>query len=503
MNNSVWHIMHPEFLPAGSDLYYEKLCTRIKNTLDKIEIFEKLTNSGLISDFVAKMTTGYLEDKASGFGVWDAFVSLCEERYGHKLPFYEVGAEYDTESINFEDAKFLVWLAISMSGVKDELMYSPVGLLIDTVARLVYEFLSEEWLDAPESTRITRYIDKCLSSTNWFDQRKLAEWLTFNCYLTSVPDLYGDIVESKSPKKEVDDNQYVYAQRAIASVSCHLRPLGLRSNDYLRMMARNKGYEEVVKLWESFKFAGMAVYKIIGEDKDTVDVETVNRQSHSAPFIGVTKKLLLASLAATKGMKVGKYLGGSFVEWNGIWELNGMLTIFPESPSSFEGGKEFLQATPEVVEEFENKARLLIEKNGDSRIAFFSSFGEMYEFFGLPAEVLPKKHPEVSTDNGLTCYIGDLGTNLISLKVGSCLKSPANPFYNEKVASTPGMIVHFFFGPDCLPYDMSVYAADRGMLADANLSGPQNPEEGKRIVQDNLRYWIDFYHSDLFSTLGS
>lgn len=493
---SIWRMMHPDFLTAGSDKYYEELQKNINDRLLKLDSLDKLFEREIICEFVSKMSAGYLEDKASGFGVWDAFISLNAKRYKKKLPFFNPGRGYDIETINFEDIEFIVWMVISMVFKSERLILSPLSPFVKLMAVVVYSMLSDVWESAPEAIRIKEYIDSHLSSDDWLQQRVLAQWLTLNCYLTSVPDLL-DAIQSSEINNGIEKDLNQYSMRARVAVKSNLRPLGLTAPEYLEEMSRNAGYRKISRLWNKLKVYDMAGYKVDKITDDSILVTAEVRYSNDAPLIGEKFSVVMESMSPEAHNRIteGSYILASFVKWNDRILLNGMLTVYPELDKEY--SKYFHQYTPESLKVVEEKARRYVELNNNDRFAYFKDWDELYDFFDVTTESRKSDRKAPLKGNGLTCYISENFTNSISFISGSCLKDPNNPFYDKDEASKPGRIMSLIISPDGLSYEAAMYAAKHGMLADGSLATDTTSAAAKNIFEDDLYFWIDFYHSQL------
>lgn len=489
-------MMHPGFLSAASDRYYENLVNRIYKSLYELQILVELPDKALICDFVSKTAAGYLEDKASDFGVWNAFVTLHERRYGKPLPFYDIPeGQYEMDTIHVEDVRFMVWMAFNMIANRNNVFLSPRTPANKIMADTVYRILYEEWEKAPEAIRITNYLQKSLAASDWLTQREVASWLSLNCYLTCVPELFDHINRSEG-RDGVSKEKYQYAQIAMAATSTLLRPLGLAPSEYMAVMAERAGYEKNAALWKSMEYYGLSFYHVVSVGKESACLETVTRLSKFSPCIGEKVELALESLQpGYKGVNEGKYIMCTLVKWNGRCELNGMM-MSTEDKATFENEAQFPQMTREQLEAMKERTLKFIDKNGGDRFVYFDNWSQLFDFFEIPEGIRPKKREKPMEKCGLTCYIADEGNQAISLVAGPFLKDSRNPFYDEAKASGPGAIMSLFISDKGLSHEGALYAAKHGLLADGNIGAPGGDTvQGKALFEANKFFIIDFYNS--------
>ena len=499
---SIWDVMHPANIPTMSSRYYASTAESIESALRLKYLLYRLPFPQEFCTRLAQTATGYLEDLSSDFGIWATFRSLCRERYGKTLPFYdsEFGfkeEEYDDDCINFDDVRFIVWMEMNISGASDEMVYSPISDAVEMLSRTVYAIISEKWDDnSPASARVAAFIDNHLNSDDWIEARELALWLAEGCYLTRIYDFTEKAFSSardleKQMGSEFQMDVLFYLTRVNEALKNPLRPLGITSLQFLAALARQRNFPEAAKRFGEAHAAGLALYNVIEYDGRVATLRCVRRGTLTSPYIGEIIELDADSLTRRDGLAKGVGMMASAVRWNGLYNVNGMATIFvrpvEEVKEDFIGG--IPQQRIEGVDRIREYTKEIIDRNKGSRFVFFNDFDTIRDITGQEVNV-----GEIDISDGAVMYFGDNGASEVSVEAQMVLKSKRNPFYNKKSAEDDGLAV--LGGHAGLGYEAVRSAIGEGMLTDVFINAKQGKRVGRKIVQDNIFFWADFFHSD-------
>lgn len=499
---SIWDVMHPANIPTMSSRYYASTAESIESALRLKNLLYRLPFPQEFCTRLAQTATGYLEDLSSDFGIWSTFRSLCRERYGKTLPFYdsEFGfkeEEYDDDCINFDDVRFIVWMEMNISAASDEMVYSPISDAVEMLSRTVYAIIAEKWDDnSPASARVAAFIDNHLNSDDWIEARSLALWLAEGCYLTRIYNFTARGLADAADVERKTDSEFstdmmFYLNRVNEALKRPLRPLGITSLQFLAALARHRNFPEAAKRFEEARAAGLALYNVIDYDGRIATLQCIRRGTLTSPYIGEIIKLDADSLKSRKGLAEGVGMMASAVRWNGLYNVNGMASIFAqtleEEKENFVGG--IPQQRIEGVEKMREYTNGIIDRNRGSRFVFFNEVDTLRDITGQEVNV-----GEIDISDGAVMYFGDNGASEVSVEAQMVLKSKRNPFYDKKSAEDDGLAV--LGGHAGLGYEAVRSAIGEGMLTDVFINAKQGKRVGRKIVQDNICFWADFFHSD-------
>ena len=149
-NKNNWEQMHPRALTTPTCGYYLSLMHKLRLGLAASAMKYDIDLPAEFYTHVAYTVAGYLEDLSSDFGIWATFRSLCREKYGKTLPFYDsefrcADEDYDDESVNYDDVRFIVWMEMSIWGSQKEMVYSPVSDVVKLFSDIIYNIIAEAW----------------------------------------------------------------------------------------------------------------------------------------------------------------------------------------------------------------------------------------------------------------------------------------------------------------------------------------------------------------------
>lgn len=168
-----------------------------------------------------------------------------------------------------------------------------------------------------------------------------------------------------------------------------------------------------------------------------------------------------------------------------------MASIFTEAldeeKENFVGGVP--QQRIEGVEKLREYTNGIIDRNKGSRFVFFNELDTLRDITGQKVGA-----GEIDISDGAVMYFGDNGANEVSVEAQKVLKSKKNPFYNKKSAEDDGLAV--LNGHAGLGYEAIRNAIDEGMLTDVTITARQGKRVGHKLVQNNIYFFADFYHSD-------
>lgn len=216
-----WMDIHPYTATQPTDRYFVDLA----NDLYAVCLLNELPL--LFRKKLCLYVAAYLEDVISGLGCWQGFVREHTRLYGKPLPFYPVSADYQTDEINEEDVRFLIWNTWEKALYKHAYI-NPDDERIKEQATAFYRILEKAYEEAPENPVLEGFFDSFADEKE--AGRKLA-WFFGHSYLTE-------------PSMQPYIANVAPADRFIVPVG----PLALFLSEWIELFAGEK-----VQAWKSVK----------------------------------------------------------------------------------------------------------------------------------------------------------------------------------------------------------------------------------------------------------
>lgn len=483
-----WTGTHPEMLKCGSDKFYARFANTVQMLIaggvklpDDVprEIYKEL---GFVS-------AAYLEDFASGFGVWSAFRSLYRKTYGTWLPFFDCShPEYYEDDINPEDVKFLVWQTLCRCGEWYGIIYSPMSQAVEKIGEMIYDMMVEAVEHAPSAKRVADYIDKMLKSGEYFKVREVAKWLTCFNKLISEPfileDMYAE-AEKTCEKSDITDFSIVYYNLTCSRTwQPYTGPLGCRSSVYLAEMCRQRGLDSVAEKLDGLAVVPFSDFKLLKSEKRHVILQAPD---------GVEYNVVRNSFGQGMDFRSVKTILTSIVKYGDEWYQNGMCI----------GSEKIPEVKGELRAMTYNSSRTLdlirgkIREYGGRKVFYCKDTQAVGEVVGLPYKPKDKDNAD-SPDNDMpsgpfVVMLSETEGQLMYADYVECFKEKANPYYDKRTAESKSLSLV----TECrIPDDVAKYIADHKLLPDVSITASQGKRFGKKIMQDNLRFWMGFYRPE-------
>lgn len=180
-----------------------------------------------------------------------------------------------------------------------------------------------------------------------------------------------------------------------------------------------------------------------------------------------------------------KGLIAAFVKYGDLWQQNGMAIEIPVDP--FEN-KSLLETPIESVKGIE-MANNIAAKHRGRRIFYCKNEEEVSKLIGL--------HSECSADgdaklDAILVLLSEIKGVMLLNGYARMIKDKANPFDDEEVAKDESLEL---VASGMIPDDIAIILQEKKMLPEAALTCRQGKRLGKRLMQDNGRFFIGFYRS--------
>lgn len=457
-----WAALKPYDKQAKTDLYYLKICNKVKQALvnDKASFSLHFFLQSDEIDTLSCFLTSYFEDVVSGTNIWNSFAHMHRRLYDKPVPFYDTSNYYD-EEVNIQDVSFLIWYFLNT--VQAEEFIVPLNDFIIAASEDVFAVFDKAWEYAPENELLKKIYTIDESETDFYTTRSLIDTLLFNTYLF-FPDTAVDLLikENEIIEESGDDENllsYLNDNRDNLIHNTHTRLLGLRGNEWISEILTEQHPLSIHFKNLSPKITGYFFYK--GQNEQDIFIEHIA----SGKKFSLTKN----SFEHYQSLEeVDTILFMGIVQWMGEWWFSGIFfsTAFNadlvlDEKDSISSIKEvnFLDNKENDIEEIlEEHLKAFKDFNGGSQIAFMDatqidsylakfmeyynkSLGkteEQYEeakgrarregYFGAKVK---NAHFEDSEEHALVFFNPKSGAE-IALTIISAFPDDQNQFYNEE-----------------------------------------------------------------------
>lgn len=477
-----WTLTHPRNMKCGSDKFYAALSSEIINYLEVLSRWMHIPMDAVVE--IGMSCAVYLEDVVSEIGVWNACRARILKLTGRKLPFYDTDHDdYFDDDVNIEDIRFLVWQSISRVAQRDNGFYDPGCNFVKMAADIVYNLLVDRFDRAPQATRVRNYVKSTFANDtkDFFRVRGLCQWISWYNKLTSAPKemeyQYAQFYRIKSGEGDtlhgcsLEQERYHYECTMIWQ-KCG--PVGCLPSLYLAEMAREYGFPEAAERLEGVVVRDLQPYKVIGEDKGAV---TLNSS---------TKKELRLDKRSVAFEPDSRGVVASLVRYGNLWHANGIAMMLGAEPFPQSGTVRCYSGDDaEFMED-------IVKKHRGRRIYYLAGLEEVQEVLGLPSmsdtkDIVPSNTPImvfISAENGLSVHYG----------YNALFKDKANPFYKKQEAEKNAMMAILCMK---VPEDIARIIAEKKLLGDASIRAEVGKRYGKAVIRDNMLFLLMFYGTEV------
>lgn len=477
-----WKSLHPHLpvaLQCGSDTYYADLATRLKVEWLPLTLNAEVTHEVL--EEAAIELTAYLEDIVSGFGVWNAIRRFHRERYGSWLPFYDCEhADYMPDNVNIEDMKFLIWQSWCRCGRDEGIIYSPFSQAIAAMANMAFNLLADAFEEAPEAVRVADQIDRILHKGDFFQMRDLQGWLVCDNPLTSNRNVYDKLLDAAKNVSErnsdISFDKAFYMLSSSEACSRCVGPEGLPASRYLAEMCQERNCQELAAKLRGQETMPQDVYSIVDYDKKIVTVKDA---------AGLTYRVDKSSFGSKLDFKKVKGLAVTLVKFGDSWQQNGLCFGIPADP--LEKGEKPLR-NPRNKKELEHLENIVAANKG-RRIYYCKDPEQVGKVLGIPARTDIEDKGKGPED--ILLLLSATDGAVLPEGYAAVVKDKDNPFYDKNL---PNDVSLELITSGKIPDDIARIMQEKKMLP-AYLECHQGKAFGKRLLQDNLRFFIGFYRS--------
>ncbi|CDN31530.1 hypothetical protein BN938_1443 [Mucinivorans hirudinis] len=464
-----WMNLHLYSNTSYIDQEYLDVANEIYSTLRALCPAEY--KNDLIKD-IALMSTAYLEDVVSDFGIWNSFGELNQKKYGRRLPFFDVDeGDYLKDNINLVDVKFIVWYVTQQAhSMQTEDLMNPWGLNINAIAIDIYTIFVDKFEDLPINDCWAYLRDESKKYHQWYPFREMCKAFFYSNYLFIYQSRRAKSELSKSINKGANHRlEYLLVEATTFNVK--VGPVDEYVYQWLAKMFDDKKLSSALENMQS-RFSNY--FQIVDKTED--GYLFIDRDDDSEYMVAQESIIL-------KKWSADEYYFTHLVLFDGKWYLNGALGN--STGKNIEQDIEQRKATRENARInystfLEDNGRpIFFFKTFDEVIAFFSKNTDKFDASGCAKEFLEGDyyvvfaHPKI----GIAIY-----PNIALL-----IKHKENPYYKKSEAER--MSLALLCGSIIKDKYLIEYLATNKLLPDARLESIQmRAVNCRKVVQENLLY---------------
>lgn len=487
---------HYRQTPFESDRFYASLANKLYPAIN--DMFKQ--NSGLtpeVSKRAAIMLACYVEDLVSGSCIWSAFTSLHEKKYGRKLPFYNldnsgIPIPYDDELPSMHAVQFILWYVIN--GVKTDTVVNPLNPAIGMLAMQLTSILLDAYEEAPDSpVRPMIVSEEEIGIPVFFQIRDICSWLCSGCYLTRVSDNtamtreFSKFIKQTTAKCNGDVGQAEYAMESFVPFNALIGPLGIPAYEWLAEIVSlnpEDGEDKYIPLLREMKSLPYEFYKYKSVDGDRAVV--VNVEGEELPMSAIT----MPHERFADDIKAGVSSMMSLVYFDGIWVMNSLCMqplpaeVYDEAYEKYINKSKDNKATyKEILKRLKNK-RIGVCANYDEYMS------KVYDGDDWREKTDREMYSELNDVDNLLYFVNTDSTVSMLPDRGGSIKLRGNKFYDKQEAHNDA--ITFIFDHSLSTAEFREYIIENNLIPDAALSSVVSKEAGRRLFQENIRFFNDY-----------
>lgn len=498
---------HFNAAPLPSDMFYVGLANKIYPIVHKVFSAQPGFTPG-VSKRMAIVLACYVEDLVAGSGVWAAFTSLHKKKYGKSLPFYNIREQssffpYNEEVPSFHAVLFLLWYVAN--DVNPDTVLNPANPALRMLSMTLLPDLTKAYDDAPETpARPVLLPEEEIGIPLFYQIRNLCSWLCEGCYLTRIRDMKKVTEEFENFIKRMflsvgseDKGVEAYALESFVPMNALIGPLAAPAYEWLAEIVdlyHEPEEESFIPVLQAVKSRPYAYYRYetVGERElilKDVKGETFTLSASTMPGERFSPDIV-----------PGKSALLSLVFVDGVWLMNGLgLHELPEEVYA-DCRKEYLAKTRNSKETY----KYLMNALQKQRIGVCGSYEEYMKL--VYGDNVPKSADsdslliaDIREAQNLLYFLNTDGTVSMLPGWATFVKIEDNPYYDENVASNQGLSL--IFDHSLSTPEMREYIIKKKLIPDAALSSVISPEAGRKLFQQNIRFFNDYAGRDTMQSV--
>ena len=485
---------HPYKKGYASDHYYQRMANQILKSFHTININET-SHTARIYREAAILLANYMEDIVANCGIWRMFSEKCQQLYGHPVPMYHEQEEYYPDEPSKNAVHFLIWSVIA--NVTDDIVIADNKAIEEMTAK-AYNILSELFEEAPVNEQLADDVTLMIRQAEKdFDKMRAAlMWIYSDCYLTTGPRndelLSKHTTEGFEVLSKIDSTAMPGEALYYALTHCIFQfktgMLALYAKDYLALLMRQRGLDELATDLEHIERIETGVYKYepVGSNRLLLTRTNGRQIEIQADELNLNKKMLEEHDGC---------MASSFVYYQKEWHLNGIL--FPLSETT-EKWSELCEDDPENLKPGTTTftADMMLERTQGQQIAYFKDVEQMKDWlvekltftrdmlYFTDERNATQPTMFIDTEEPKNCLQFFFGYN-------HCIADPANPYYDQKEARRRA--VNMLWNAESVTTHAMNYLLEHNFLPDLYgeeaFASHSTKEQTRHDIDFLMRFW--------------
>lgn len=483
-----WKEIHPEAMVSETDFYYAELANKVLKVLDKSGIESVLPEKSAIRTMAIRLT-GWFEDLCSELGFWSVVNTICRQRYGKALPFYDTSEYYPGEP-NPQDIQLLLWDFIQT--LNEDRFINPENPGIEMVAYKIFDIFYQEYEYAPVTEELKAYFADPAIGTDYWKTRKAIEYIVHRGYFSFHSEMLllnslFSLEEDEGIENEEQLNIFSYATMIIHAFSDRHNLLSLTAGEWLSAATGKKFTVDAQRLknrvYTLGDLSGTTLQLI---DKEDGNIFMVENDSFNANW--------LREYGYCKGMNVSCGL----IRFNDKYYQCGTMVTDPRKSQM----KKILEKQKEETYfnslAKENRELFLKASHGEP-IVFLKGKKELMNFYSQNGTiVMPKDFNkqlkyiiDEHSEDGLVAIMSspDKCYLIITCSIPA-IKAPNNPYYDHEYAKLHAH--ELMLSDKAIDYSAVCELLSLGYLPDAAINSSKGYEYGRELLQNNAQFVVDY-----------
>lgn len=480
-----WKEIHPGHADMSTDFYYSQLASRVLAVLENDGIDAVLDEPAWIRDAAVRITA-WFEDLCNGTGLWGVVNTMCKERHGRLLPFFDTN-DYYAEEPNLQDIQLLLWDIIQSHYA--DLVINPENPGIAMAAADIFQIFDEEYETAPETEEMIDFLSNPALGTDYWQARKAMEWFALHSYLSLRTRIN---FENSKPQKITDEYDNILSYHLMLSHT-FFNQKNLLSITAAKWLYAATGYRMDV---DGTLKEDRSYYVVSHNDESVLLRDMMNGNEVNVEIESFAPQWLKQQLPSAKVVTC------SIVGFNGKNYHFGAMYTNPDE-EYLEKFRANIADKEHHKENIQYTARQFIKASDGEPIVFVKGIDEYMDFLVRKMESRTtddfrrqmEQHLRKNAESGMAAFMSDTESGLLTITSSiPSIKAPNNPYYNEEYARKNAL--NLMVKPQVIDYSALCTLLDKNYLLDAAFTSREGYEHGRELVQKNRQFIADYFFAE-------
>lgn len=449
----------PMYVDVANRIYY-----KIKDMDINLPDTDKLKKEIAINAAI------YFEDKMSGIGLWNAFVSKHLIAYRHYLPFFDDFKTLDKNEVNAKEVELLVWLVLSRNF--DDRFLNPLAMGEDA-ANLIMEVLTEDD-DVDVNETLCDFIYDTDKANDYFKLKNVLIWLR-RSYLLCSPlseERFSSLLDSYRGTFGKTETEY-YAETTF-SMNSEIGPMAELPHLWLADMYLEHDMPKESEELRNLKYCQQDMFELIDADSEYAVLKNSKDEEYKLKNIypDIFRK--------------GSYAYTALVKYaDKDWEINGVL--FNSSKEAYDRMHE---RQAQLSRSYEFAYPLYMKRTKGKRLAFFENTKQLQEWLKeISPEVDMTEACHQLPSGSQVAFISEKAGIIFAPNIIHAIKCSYNPYYKKCDAHRlQEEMMEAVLNTRTIHPELLHYLLENNMLQDGDLSFSWPSDLGKEIFTRNIDF---------------